>query len=157
MQFMAEVRPTLKRLPGIDLDDYTATIVKRFSNSKFAIRWHASALTAVRKDCKIHRALSLDLLAANRSPRVLPFVIASWLHYLRGHDENGRGLSISDSSLGSLKPFLDAGGSDAGLALSVRPLFGEFAFSHPHLVTQGSERIGPLRSHGRSRGHHANA
>ncbi len=32
IKFMAEVRQTLKQLPGIDLDSYSATIVKRFSN-----------------------------------------------------------------------------------------------------------------------------
>ena len=149
IHFMAEVRPTLKPLPGIDLNEYTAIIVKRFSNS--AIRDQVARICSggCAKIAKFIVPSFADLLGAKSDPRVLPFVIASWLHYLGGHDENGRALSISDPSLEyHLKPFLDAGGSDAGLALSVRPLFGEFAFTHSQFVAKVQVSLDRLRSHG---------
>jgi mannitol-1-phosphate/altronate dehydrogenase len=47
-----------------------------------------------------------------------------------------------------LKPFQDAGGSDARLALSTRSLFGDVAATHPQLVTQVQSALDELRSHG---------
>jgi mannitol 2-dehydrogenase len=148
MQFMAEVRPTVKPLPGVNLDDYTATIVKRFSNT--AIRDQVARICSdgCAKMAKFIVPSLVDLLKARKSPRVLPFVLASWLHYLRGLDENGRQMTISDPLLGALKPFQDAGGSDARLALSTRSLFGDVAATHPQLVTQVQSALDELRSHG---------
>ena len=148
VQFMTEVRPTLKQLPGIDLDQYTATIVKRFSNA--AIRDQVARICSdgCAKMTKFIVPSLIDLLGRDEHPRVLPFVIASWLHYLRGHDENKRQMTISDPSLGSLQPFLDAGGGNASLALSTRSLFGDLAFTYPQLVTQVQSALDQLRSHG---------
>jgi len=147
-EFMAEVRPTLKTLPGIDLDEYSATIVRRFSNSAIHDQVARICSGGCAKIAKFIVPSLKDLLSAKSDPRVLPFVIASWLHYLGGRDENGRALTISDPSLEYLKPFLDAGGSDASLALSVRPLFGELAFTHPQLVSKVQTSLDELRSHG---------
>jgi mannitol 2-dehydrogenase len=148
IRFMAEVRPTLKPLPGIDLNEYTAMIAKRFSNS--AIRDQVARICSggCAKIAKFIVPSLTDLLAAKSDPRVLPFVIASWLYYLGGHDENGRALTISDPSLEYLKPFLDAGGGDASLALSVRPLFGELAFTSPQVVSKVQVCLDEIRSQG---------
>jgi mannitol 2-dehydrogenase len=151
--FMAEVRPTLKTLPGIDLDEYSATIVKRFSNS--AIRDQVARICSdgCAKIAKflvpsIKDILEGDLLEGQRELRVLPLVIASWLHYLRGRDENGRALTISDPLLACMKPFLLDGGDDAGLALSVRAVFGELALNHPRFARKVQASLDALRSGG---------
>ncbi len=147
-EFMAEARSTLTQLPGIDLDDYTSTIVRRFSNT--AIRDQVARICSdgCSKVAKFLVPSLTDLLAASRSPRILPLVIASWLLYLRGHDENGRAVAISDPLLGCLKPFLDSGGSDARLALSTRSIFGDLAFTYPQLVTMVQASLDQLRSQG---------
>ena len=148
VQFMTEVRPTVKPLPGIDLDDYTATIVKRFSNT--AIRDQVARICSdgCAKMAKFIVPSLVDLLESGKTPHMLPFVLASWLHYLRGHDEKGRQMTISDPLLGVLKPFREAGGSDARLALSTRSLFGDLTANHPRLVTQVQDALDELRGHG---------
>jgi mannitol-1-phosphate/altronate dehydrogenase len=90
----------------------------------------------------------VDLLNRRESPCALLFVLASWLHYLRGSDENGRTLSICDPSLGYLQTFIDAGSSDARLAFSVRPIFGEVAFTHPQLVSEVQMYLDELHTNG---------
>ncbi len=147
-QFMDEVRPTLQRLPGIDLDEYSRTVVQRFSNA--AIRDQAARICSdgCAKIAKFIVPSLLDLLQAGRSPRVLPFVIACWLHYLRGVDENGRAMTISDPMLDRLRPFLDRGGSDVYPALSTRSLFGELAFTFPQTVKPVQAVLDELRSSG---------
>jgi mannitol 2-dehydrogenase len=147
-QFLAEVRPTLHQLPGIDLDAYTATIVRRFSNTGIRDQVARICSDGCTKMAKFIVPSLVDLLEGKEFPRILPFVIASWLHYLRGYDESGRKLSISDPSLAHLKPFLDAGGEEAGLALSVRPLFGELAVTHPQLVIAVQASLDELRKNG---------
>jgi hypothetical protein len=44
-----------------------------------------------------------------------------------------------------MQPFLDAGGDNASLALSVRPLFGEIALTHPQFVDAVQTALGQLR------------
>jgi mannitol 2-dehydrogenase len=148
LQFMAEVRPTLTQLPGIDLDAYTATIVKRFSNA--AIRDQVARICSdgCAKRAKFIIPSLVDLLKCGGCPHVLPLVIACWLHYLHGRDESGRPLTISDSSLEYLQPFLDAGASKARLALSAEPLFGDLAITHPQLVSAVQMSLDVLRSSG---------
>ncbi len=147
-QFMAEVRPTLALLSGMDLDAYCATIIKRFANP--AIRDQVSRVCSdgCSKIAKFILPSWRDLLENGETPRVLPFVIASWLHYLRGLDEGGRAMAIADPLLGHLQPFLEAGGGDAGLALSARPLFGALAFDHPRAVRTVQAALDELRSSG---------
>ena len=147
-RFMAEVRPTLQQLPGVDLDAYSVSIVKRFSNA--AIRDQVARICSggCAKIAKFIVPSLADLLERRASPSVLPFVIASWLHYLRGTDEDERALIISDPGLEHMQLFLAAGASDARLALSVRPLFGDLAFTHPQLVSAVQSVLDELRSNG---------
>jgi mannitol 2-dehydrogenase len=148
MQFMDEVRSTLQQLPGIDLFEYSASVVKRFSNA--AIRDQVARICSdgCTKMAKFIMPSLWDLLQAGRSPRVLTLVIASWLHYLRGVDENGRAMTISDAMLDRLQPFPDHGGGDAFLALYTRPLFGELAFTFPKAVKSIQAALDVLRSSG---------
>lgn len=148
LEFMAEVKPTVPRLPGIDLDDYTATIVRRFTNT--AIRDQVARICSegCAKMTKFIVPSLSDLLQKGETPHMLPLVIAGWLHYLRGHDENGRKMEISDSSLNVLKPFLDAGGGDARLALSTKSLFGDLAVTYPRLVTTVQSMLDEFRGQG---------
>jgi mannitol 2-dehydrogenase len=147
-RFMAEVRPTLRPVPGINLDEYTASVVNRFSNN--AIRDQVARICSdgCAKVAKFLVPSLRDLLGARQDPHVLPFVIASWLHYLRGFDENGRSMTISDGGLGALNAFRDAGGDDARLALETRSLFGDLATAHPRIVEAVQASLDDLRSHG---------
>jgi mannitol 2-dehydrogenase len=146
--FMTEVRPTLSPVPGINLDEYTASVMNRFSNS--AIRDQVARICSdgCAKVAKFLVPSLRDLLAAGQDPQVLPFVIASWLHYLRGFDENGRAMTISDGGLAALNAFKDAGGGNARLALETRSLFGDLATAHPRVVGAVQASLDDLRSHG---------
>jgi mannitol 2-dehydrogenase len=147
IQFMTEVRQTLKQLPGIDLDSYSATIVKRFSNP--AIRDQVSRICS--NGCaKIARFIlpSLEaLLTAGIRPRVIPLVLACWLHYAAIRDRETPS-TIDDPAIESLRPFLASGGSDAALALSTGTLFGGVVDAHPGIVSEVHRHLDRLRSHG---------
>lgn len=148
VQFMGEVRPTLQQLPGIDLDEYSRTVVQRFSNTTIRDQVARICSDGCAKIAKFIVPSLIDLLRAGGSPRVLPLVIANWLHYLRGVDENGRAMTISDPMLDRLQPFLHAGGCDASLALSAQALFGELASTSPQAVKSVQEALDELRRSG---------
>lgn len=146
--FMAEVKPIVPRLPSLDLDDYTATIVERFSNTAIRDQVPRICCEGCAKIAKFIVPSMADILRAGGSPRILPLIVAGWLHYLGGVDEFGQRIEIADAMLGLMKPFLDAGGRDVRLALSLRSLFGDIAITHPQIVSLIQSNLDNLRRHG---------
>jgi len=147
-RFMAEVRPTLSPLPGIDLDEYSNSILNRFSNA--AIRDQVARICSdgCAKIAKFIVPSLRDRLSAGLSPGILSFVIASWLHYLRGFDENRREMTIADSGLACLNDFREQGCADARLALEARAVFGDLAATYPQATAAIQSCLDHLRSQG---------
>jgi len=146
--FMAEVRPTVPRLPGIDLNAYSASLVSRFSN--IAIRDQVARICSegCAKITKFIVPSLTDLLQSGQTPRAVSLVVAGWLHYLRGTDENGRPMLMADALIDIMKPFLASGCSDARLALTVPSLFGNLAATYPRFVDEVQDDLDQLRSQG---------
>jgi mannitol 2-dehydrogenase len=147
-KFMESVRPTLSPVPGIDLDGYTKSIVRRFSNSAIHDQVARICSDGSAKIAKFILPSLRDLLASGRDAQIPAFVIASWLHYLRGFDENGRRMIISDNGLDELRPFRDSGSTNARLALEARGVFGDLTTAHPTIVEVVQVKLDELRSHG---------
>jgi mannitol 2-dehydrogenase len=148
IHFMETVRPTLSPLPGINLDDYTKSVVRRFSNNAMRDQVARICSDGSAKIAKFIVPPLRDLLNSGRDPQIPAFVIASWLHYLRGFDESGRSMTISDSGLAHLKPFRGSGCANARLALETRAVFGDLATVHPAVVGLVQAKLDELRSHG---------
>jgi mannitol 2-dehydrogenase len=146
--FMETVRPTLSPVPGINLNDYTKSIVRRFSNHAMRDQVARICSDGCAKIAKFILPSLRDILTSGRDAQILAFVIAGWLHYLRGFDENGRSMTISDGGLGSLKPFRDSGSANARLALETRAVFGDLATAHPVVVELVQAKLDDLRNHG---------
>jgi mannitol 2-dehydrogenase len=146
--YMCEVKHTVPKLPGIDLDEYAETVVRRFSNT--AIRDQVARICS--EGCaKIAKFLApplTDLLRNGNSPRVLPLVIAGWLHYQRGFDEQGRAMTMADGHAALLKPFVESGCADARLALNVPALFGNLAAEFPAWAATVQHNLDLLRAKG---------
>ena len=145
--FMAEVRQTLVPLPGIDLDSYSTTIVRRFSNP--AIRDQVARICSqgCAKIAEFILPSLLDLVASGMLPQVIPVVLATWLYDMALHDRESPG-SIDDSALESLRPFLAAGGSDATRALSAPSLLGERAASLSRVLVTVQMYMDGIRNRG---------
>lgn len=143
--FMAEARQTLKPLPGIELDSYCATIVRRFANPAIHDQVSRICSNGCAKVAKFILPTATDLLEAGTVPKIAPFVIASWLHYVAVRDAAGK---VDDPSLEQLRPFIAHGGSIAGLALGNRGLFGEVAGTHPLFAMAVQSNLDLIRSSG---------
>ena len=86
-----------------------------------------------------------DLLTEGIRPRIIPVVLAAWLHYVAVRDGSG---IIDDPSLETLRPFLAASGSDAMRALSLSTLFGDLTVTHPQIVRAVQHNLDQFRSRG---------
>jgi mannitol 2-dehydrogenase len=92
----AEARPTLAPVPGIDLDDYIATVMRRFANPE--IRDTLARLCTASSD-RIPKFVLPVLranLAAGRDVRRSAAIIASWARYAEGTDDAGQPIEIAD-------------------------------------------------------------
>jgi mannitol 2-dehydrogenase len=92
-----EARPTLRPVPGIDLDDYVLTLLARFRNP--AIRDTIARLCAYTSD-RIPKfvlpAIRANLLAG-RDVRLGATMIACWARYAEGVDEDGEPIDVEDA------------------------------------------------------------
>lgn len=124
LSFLAEAKPTVPPLPGIDLDDYAATVVERFANPQIRDQIPRICSNGAAKIAKFLLPTARNLLAAGARPRVIPLVIASWLRYLGGKDEHGAAMEIAEPDPHAARAFLAEDRAEAGAAL-----FGDLAAS----------------------------
>lgn len=148
MAYIEEVKPVVPRVPGVDLDEYADTVVRRFSNS--AIRDQVSRICSegCAKMAKFLVPPLADLLRAGRTPRILSLVIAGWLYYQRGVDERGRAMIMADAQADLLKPFVQAGCADPRLVLDESAVFGSLAAEFPAWASRVQQDLEILRTRG---------
>ncbi len=92
----SEAIPTLKPVPGIDLDEYCATLIERFSNTE--VKDTVARLAAESSD-RIPKWLVpviSENLRAGRSVRISAAIVASWARYAEGVDEHGAPITVVD-------------------------------------------------------------
>jgi mannitol 2-dehydrogenase len=92
-----EARPTLPRVPGVDLDVYIATLLDRFRNP--AVRDTLARLCAASSD-RIPKWLVPVIrhnLAAGGPVARSAAVVASWARYAEGVDEHGQPIDVVDT------------------------------------------------------------
>src|SRR5260370_37079421 len=87
-----EVTPILDPVPGIDLEDYKRTLIRRFSNPaikdtllRLATEGSARIPNFILPSC-------IDSLTAGTPNRLLIFTVATWFRYLPRTDDLGCGL-----------------------------------------------------------------
>ena len=109
---MAEQKVTLKPVPGIDLDDYCATLLKRFGNVHIKDQVQRLAQDGSSKLQNTMVPPVKENLLANRSIEFAALATAGWARYLTGIDENGESIVIDDPLANKLKDLALASKSD---------------------------------------------
>jgi fructuronate reductase/mannitol 2-dehydrogenase len=123
----AEVAPLLPDVPGIDLDDYCATLLGRFANP--SIQDDLDRLCQ-RGSTKLPSYLLPSLheaRAARRPHDLLSVAVAFWVRRMRGVDCDGDELDLADPRAEELQPLAVEGGTDPRPILSDRAVFGDLA------------------------------
>lgn len=120
-----EGTPTLAPVPGVDLDEYKATLIERFSNPE--VRDTIARLCAESSDripkwllpvvrAQLESGGSISLSAA---------IVASWARYAEGVDEQGEPIEVVDRLRDSLVPIARRQREDPDAFISNRELFGD--------------------------------
>lgn len=143
-----EAMPTLRPVPGIDLDDYCRQLIDRFSSE--AIR-DALARLVVDGSDRIPKFLLPVLrqqLETGGEIRRGALVLAAWSRFLEGRTEKGDPTPISDRRERELIAAVQAEQAEPGSFLDYRPVFGDlganarlrdaFVAARAYLVERGA-------------------
>ncbi|MGN0094896.1 MAG: mannitol dehydrogenase family protein [Corynebacterium sp.] len=124
-----EATPTLKPLPGVDLDAYRQTLIRRFGNA--AVKDTVPRLCAESSDRIPKWLLPVvrENLAAGRPVRLSAAIVASWARYAEGFDENGEPITVIDRMAGRITTTAARNGEDVLAFLRDREIFGDLADS----------------------------
>jgi fructuronate reductase/mannitol 2-dehydrogenase len=125
--FLAEVADGLLSVPGVDLDDYAATLVRRFANPQISDQ--VSRLCR-RSTTKVPSYVfpSLHLALDHDRPRThLVLAVAAWFRYLRGEDYAGADLQVQDAHADRLREIARQAGKDPRPLLAQTDIFGSMS------------------------------
>ncbi|SNS97737.1 fructuronate reductase [Geodermatophilus saharensis] len=117
-----EIAPHLPEVPGVDLDEYQATLLDRLANPRMADQL---ARLSRRGSTKIPSYLLPSVRAAmdaGTPHQLLCVAVAGWLRFLRGHDYAGEEVPIQGPRT-DLVPVAQEAGSDAAPLLSEESVF----------------------------------
>ena len=120
-----EGQPTLRPVPGVNLEDYKQTLIARFSNPE--IRDTLARLCAESSD-RIPKWLMpvvREQLAAGGEIHRSAAVVASWARYAEGADEAGEPIEIVDRLAASLTASAQHNRDNPTAFIENRELFGD--------------------------------
>ncbi|MHB0705899.1 mannitol dehydrogenase family protein [Roseomonas mucosa] len=117
-----ETEPTLAPVPGIDLADYKATLIRRFANT--AIK---DTVERVNTDAPLNVLVDpiRDRLKMGGGVDLLAIALAAWMRRVRGEDEQGGKIEVKHPLAELLREKATEGGPDPAPLLSIGQLFGE--------------------------------
>jgi mannitol 2-dehydrogenase len=125
--FDSEAIPTLSAVPGIDLHDYSRTLVERFANP--GVRDTVARLCAYSSDRIPKWLLPVihDNLAGDGSVRLAAATVASWARYSEGADEWGEPIEVVDQLAESLVPIARSHHENPTAFIEINALFADLA------------------------------
>ncbi|KEZ76615.1 mannitol dehydrogenase family protein [Salinisphaera hydrothermalis] len=148
MDYMThEGQPTLRPVPGVDLEDYKRTLIERFSNPE--IRDTLARLCAESSDRIPKWLLPVirEQLAAGGEIQRSAAVVASWARYAEGTDEAGEPIEIVDRLADELKAIAQHNRDNPTAFIENRELFGDLV-DDERFVTAYTETLALLHERG---------
>jgi mannitol 2-dehydrogenase len=137
-----EGTPTLQPVPGIDLDDYKATLMERFGNPAIADTLARLAAESSDRIPKWLLPVVRSNLKAGRPVTLAAGVVASWARYDEGVDEHGSRIEVVDQLRDVLMPAAQQQMADPLAFLRNRDVFGDLVdderFTEPYLEVLGN-------------------
>ncbi|KGF70867.1 dioxygenase [Hoeflea sp. BAL378] len=134
-----EIMPSFAAPEGVDLEDYAAALLERYSNPAIRHRtWQIAMDGSQKLPQRILGAIADNLTAMRPSPGLI-LAVAAWMRYVGGTDERGRPIEVRDPLASRLRALSDGAVTPTekvGALLSVRDIFS------PELAAQLSEPAG---------------
>jgi mannitol 2-dehydrogenase len=130
-----EAAPLLTPPQGIDLGVYQRTLVERFANPAIRDQLARIGTEGSARIPKFVLPSVRDQLERGGPLTLLSFVVACWMRYLNGVNDDGQPLPLTDPYAGLLREHALRGGADAAVLLSLYAIFGDLA-DQPRFVAQ---------------------
>ena len=137
-----EATPTLRPVPGVDLDGYKKQLIERFSNPE--VKDTVARLAAESSD-RIPKWLVpviKEQLAANRDVTLCAAIVASWARYDEEVDEDGKLIEVVDPLKKELVAIAKTQHENPLAFIQNKKLFGDLAaderFATPYLAALDS-------------------
>ncbi|MGY1620826.1 mannitol dehydrogenase family protein [Geodermatophilus sp. SYSU D00965] len=120
-----EATPTLRPVPGIDLDHYRRDLIARFSNPHIRDTLARLAFDGSERLPKWLLPVVRENLASGGEIRRSATVVAGWARYSEGVDEQGRPIEVADRRRDSLRARAVRQREDPLAFVADRDLFGD--------------------------------
>ncbi|QLG70957.1 hypothetical protein HG535_0A09040 [Zygotorulaspora mrakii] len=121
-----EVIPLLPKIEGVDFDEYSLSVLERFSNPAIKDQVSRICLMGSGKMPKyVLPSISEQLAKPDGKFDLLTLGVAGWFRYLRGVDMVGKEFEIEDVMAATLKETANKGGDDPASLLGIQTLFGD--------------------------------
>lgn len=144
-----EGTPTLRPVPGIDLDEYKAELIERFQNPYVKDTIVRLAAESSDRIPKWLVPVVNEQLRTHGSIEISAAIIASWARYAEGVDEQGAPINVVDQLHDELAPIAQGQRQDPLAFIKIRKLFGDlsndprfceaYLYSLNSLWTKGAE------------------
>ncbi|CAI4039031.1 hypothetical protein SMKI_06G3830 [Saccharomyces mikatae IFO 1815] len=132
-----EVIPLLPKVPGVDFEEYTASVLERFSNPAIQDTVARICLMGSGKMPKyVLPSIYEQLRKPNGKYKLLAVCVAGWFRYLTGVDMNGKPFEIEDPMADTLKAAAVKGGKDPHELLNIEVLFSPEIRDNKDFVAQ---------------------
>lgn len=141
-----EIVPGLQTPPGSDLGAYTEALFERYRNPAIRHRTWQIAMDGSQKLPQRILAAIGENLQSGREVAGLTLVVAAWLRYVGGVDEQGRAIDVQDPLAARLQELSDRA---KGAADKVAALLGVEAVFAPALAQDGRFRAGLVAAYAR--------
>ncbi|WP_205712257.1 mannitol dehydrogenase family protein [Euzebya rosea] len=145
----AEAGPVVPPAPGIDLEDYKASLVTRFANPAIGDQVDRLCIDGSSKFPKFLVPTIQRQLAAGGPVELSMLALAGWCRYLQGAADDGTALELSaDPHLAEAMAFADAARADPAAFLGYRRVFGEALAGDPTVHEAFTEALTRLTADG---------
>ncbi|WP_190264067.1 mannitol dehydrogenase family protein [Glutamicibacter nicotianae] len=132
-----EAEPTLRPLPGVDLDAYQNKLIARYSNEHVADTIARLCADSSDRIPKWLVPVIRENLATGGEVALSAAIVASWARYAEGVDENGEQIEVVDRLADQVRAAAARQGQDPLAFLRQRDLFGDLVederFTAPYL------------------------
>jgi len=120
-----EATPTLRPVPGIDLQAYRNELIHRFSNPAIRDTLARQMVDASERIPKFVLPVVREQLSLGGPIDRAALVIAAWARFLEGTDEHGEPVGIADRRRGELRAAVRAEHENPGAFLNLTEVFGD--------------------------------
>lgn len=120
-----EVTPLLGDIPGVNLDEYKDSLLKRFSNQTIQDQVKRICCDGSDKMPKFVIPSIREQLEKGGPIKLLTLCVASWLRFLNGVDEQGKEIEIEDQVAGRLRTVAAVAGQKPDAFLDMDDIFSD--------------------------------